>query len=559
MLCSKLIAFWNLNPAAACMHATSRKLFSVFSLKCLSFSEYGTPCVKWRIYWITALVLDLFVFEEKIQVWAFLMEVLILGLKKIILWFEVKSRTIPVFSQCTNLMCSCASRRSTDHLVSTESSLVVNLRRACRSHSFEFLQACLMIIIRFQSSLGFAYKQANMHAFLIMGFLLLPCTCCRSVSPYMIHLVNALTNKGYERGRTLFGAPYDFRYAPGPHASAVARNYLTDLKGLIEQAYTANDNQPVVLLSHSMGALWSLYFLNNQQMEWRQKFVAHFVTIAAPWGGTVEQMMTFASGNSVGVPFVDPLVVRKEQRSSESNLWLLPVSWVFGKHRPLVISSSGRSYTAADMKEFLHDIITPAGFAATTAAADLHQSCNHLVTAYESRVPHLTEKTSLQAPRVPVTLIYGHGVPTAEMLSYEEKSTSSSKLGFDCVPKIVQGDGDGTVNLCSLTAVIQEWGSTPGQILEVIALSNKSHRNILLDKESIEVIVNVILDTTNTTTTTTTTPQQQDPVLMQSWIWSMLLHIVTLNSVLLNLHLRASMHSWLIKEVWLIKEAPNAG
>jgi hypothetical protein len=219
------------------------------------------------------------------------------------------------------------------------------------------------------------------------------------------------------------------------------------------------------------------------------------------------------------------LVVRKEQRSSESNLWLLPVSWVFGKHRPLVISSSGRSYTAADMKEFLHDIITPAGFAATTAAADLHQSYNHLVTAYESRVPHLTEKTSLQAPRVPVTLIYGHGVPTAEMLSYEENSSSSSsKLGFDCVPKIVQGDGDGTVNLCSLTAVIQEWGSTPGQILEVIALSNKSHREILLDKESLEVIANVILNTTTTTTTmaaaaattTTKTPQQQDSILMQS-------------------------------------------
>jgi hypothetical protein len=44
-------------------------------------------------------------------------------------------------------------------------------------------------------------------------------------------------------------------------------------------------------------------------------------------------------------------------------------------------------------------------------------------------------------------------------------------------------------------------------------------------------------------TTTTKTPQQQDSILMQSWIWSMLLHIVTLNSVLLNLHLRASMHT----------------
>jgi hypothetical protein len=59
----------------------------------------------------------------------------------------------------------------------------------------------------------------------------------------------------------------------------------------------------------------------------------------------------------------------------------------------------------------------------------------------------------------------------------------------------------------------------------VIALSNKSHRNILLDKESLEVIVNVILNTTTTTTTTTTmaaaaaattTPQQQDSVLKQS-------------------------------------------
>jgi hypothetical protein len=92
------------------------------------------------------------------------MEVLILGLKKIILWFEVKSRTLTVFSQCTNLMCSCASRRSTDHLVSRESSLVVNLRRTCRSHSFEFLQACLMIIIRFLSSLGCVYKQARMYS-----------------------------------------------------------------------------------------------------------------------------------------------------------------------------------------------------------------------------------------------------------------------------------------------------------------------------------------------------------------------------------------------------------
>jgi lysophospholipase-3 len=231
--------------------------------------------------------------------------------------------------------------------------------------------------------------------------------------------VNELTSKGYKKGKSLFGAPYDFRYAPGPRASKVAVEYQKDLKSLIEHAYTTNNKEPVVLVSHSMGCLWTLYFLNQQPMEWRHKFVAHFVTIAAPWGGVVEQMMTFASGNPEGVPFVNPLVIRKEQRSSESNLWLLP--------------------------------------------------------------------EVLQAPKVPITLIYGFGVPTAETLNYDSK-------GFDYIPKIEMGDGDGTVNVCSLTAVISDWKNTQGQSLDVIAFPEKGHMKILQDKEALEVIVNTILN-----------------------------------------------------------------
>lgn len=289
---------------------------------------------------------------------------------------------------------------------------------------------------------------------------------CRFLSGYMIHLVKALQSHGYESGKTLFGAPYDFRYAPGPHASQVALQYLKDLKNLIESAYRANENTPVVILSHSMGGLWTLYFLNEQSMEWRKQYVSHFVAVSSPWGGAVEQMMTFASGNPEGVPFVNSLIVREEQRRSESNLWLLPVGRVFGS-RPLVITST-RNYTAADMKEFLFDIGFPEG-----------------VAPYSSRIPHLTE--ILQAPRVPVTLIYGHGLPTAETLSYESK-------GFDNNPEVAQGDGDGTVSTCSLTAVVEEWEEVEGQELEVIGLSEKGHMKILHDEESIEVITNAVLN-----------------------------------------------------------------
>lgn len=286
------------------------------------------------------------------------------------------------------------------------------------------------------------------------------------VSGYMIHLVEALKAQGYESGKSLYGAPYDFRFAPGPHASEVALNYMRDLKGLIESASRKNDNQPVVILAHSMGGLWTLYFLNQQSMAWRRQYISRFISVATPWGGAVEQMMTFASGNPEGVPLVDPLVVREEQRRSESNLWLLPVSRVFGD-RPLVVSST-RNYTAKDMETFLMDVGFPEG-----------------VAPYKSRIPHLTE--ILQAPQIPVTLIHGYGVPTSEMLSYDRK-------GFDSHPEITEGDGDGTVNLCSLTAVVKEWEGVEGQQLEVIPLANQGHMKILHDEASIKVIVDAIMN-----------------------------------------------------------------
>ena len=285
----------------------------------------------------------------------------------------------------------------------------------------------------------------------------------------MIHVVEALKARGYKSGKSLYGAPYDFRFAPGPHASDVALKYLKDLKELVETASKANGDQPVVVFAHSMGGLWTLYFLNQQSLEWRHRYVARFVAVSVPWGGAVEQMMTFASGNPEGVPFVNPLVVREEQRRSESNLWLLPVARVFGD-RPLVVTSA-RRYSAVDMDSFLVDV----GF-------------SEGVAPFRSRIPHLTE--ILQPPGVPVTLIHGQGVPTSDQLNYEKK-------GFDNPPEIIDGDGDGTVNLCSLTAVVHEWEALNGQELEVIALPGKGHMKILHDEDSVRVIVDTILNVTD--------------------------------------------------------------
>lgn len=185
----------------------------------------------------------------------------------------------------------------------------------------------------------------------------------RHVTAYMEPLVESLHGIGYKDGETLFGAPYDFRYgiAAEGHPSRVGTKFLGDLRDLVETASASNGGKPVIILSHSLGGLFVLEFLRRNPPSWVQEYVKHFIALSAPWGGTVQEMLTLASGYTLGVPLVDPLIVREEQRSSESNLWLLPNPIVFGSARPLVIASGNVSYTARDMPRFLDDIGFPEG------------------------------------------------------------------------------------------------------------------------------------------------------------------------------------------------------
>ncbi|CAM6102097.1 unnamed protein product [Calypogeia fissa] len=286
----------------------------------------------------------------------------------------------------------------------------------------------------------------------------------KSLATYMSPLVSGLKAKGYEVGKTLFGAPYDFRYAPGPYASDVAVKYSKDLKELIEQAYAQNCNKSVVLVAHSLGGLWSLYFLNQQPLSWRQQYIRSFVSIAVPWGGTVQEMLTFASGYAEGIALIDPLALRAEQRSSETNLWLLPNPKVFG-HQPLALTNQ-RLYTSYDLEDFLTDIGYPGG-----------------VHAYRTRIPPLI--SNLTAPGVPVSLVYSSGVKTPERLFYYG--------GFDKQPAVMDGDGDGTVNYDSLVSVIPEWSAAEGQLLRTTELADCTHSSIMLEEEAVKSIIEEIL------------------------------------------------------------------
>ncbi|KAL8226399.1 hypothetical protein R6Q57_016231 [Mikania cordata] len=290
----------------------------------------------------------------------------------------------------------------------------------------------------------------------------------KHISSYMEPLVESIQQLGYKDIENLFGAPYDFRYglASEGHPSDVGSTYLQNLKQLIENASNANGGIPVILVSHSLGGLFTLELLNRNSPSWREQYIKHFIALSAPWGGTVNEMLTFASGNSLGVPLVNPLLVRNEQRSSESNLWLMPQRKQFPQETPLVVTSDS-TYSSFDISRFLEDIGFEEG-----------------VHPYETRILPLVEE--LVAPGVPITCIVGNGVLTPETLYYGEE-------GFDKQPEIVYGDGDGTVNIASLLALVDEWKDEKDQKLKVIELAGISHTSILKDDKSIARIIDEIV------------------------------------------------------------------
>lgn len=289
----------------------------------------------------------------------------------------------------------------------------------------------------------------------------------KQITTYMASLVESLENIGYVDSKTLFGAPYDFRYglAPKDHPSHVGSRFLKDLKDLVEKASNSNGGKPVILVSHSLGGLFALQLLNRNKPSWRRKFVKHLITLSAPWGGTVDEMLTFASGNTLGVPLVNPLLVREEQRSSESNLWLMPNPKLFGREKPIVIAPNA-TYSAQDIPQFLDDIGFPQG-----------------IHPFKTRVLGLMEQ--LEAPGVPITCVIGSGVRTAETLFYGEN-------GFDERPEIVYGDGDGTVNMVSLLGHESLWSNVKNQTLKTVRLAGVSHTQILKDDGALDEVVREI-------------------------------------------------------------------
>ncbi|XP_063294319.1 phospholipase A2 group XV [Pelobates fuscus] len=278
----------------------------------------------------------------------------------------------------------------------------------------------------------------------------------RSVGIYFFTLVENMVQWGYTRDKNMRGAPYDWRKAPNEN-----KEYFEALRKLVESMYESYGG-PVVMIAHSMGNLYTLYFLNHQTQEWKDKYIHSFVALGAPWGGVAKTLRVLASGDNNRIPVISSLRIRDQQRSAVSTNWLLPYNNTWPPDKVFVRTPT-TNYTLKDYQKFYSDIGFLDGWV-------MRQDVEELIS-------------SLTPPGVDIYCLYGTGVDTPDSFVYDSFP--------DKDPNIIFGPGDGTVNLQSALQC-QRWKNQQKQKVYLVELPGNEHIAMMSNFTTISYVKRVL-------------------------------------------------------------------
>lgn len=280
-----------------------------------------------------------------------------------------------------------------------------------------------------------------------------------STGAYFKDIGNLLVGMGYTRNISIKGAPYDFRKGPNEN-----KDYFIKLKQLIEDTYEENNKTSVMLIVHSMGGPMSLYFLNQQEQAWKDKYIKRMIALSGVWGGSVKAIKVYAMGDDLGSYVLRPSIMRAEQISHPSTAWLLP-SPLFWKPDEVLVQTEKQNFTLSNLQEFFEEISFTDG--------------------WEMRKDLEPYQVNFKPPGVEVHCLYGVGVPTVERLYYKPGSW------LDGSPTLVYGDGDVTVNRRSLEGC-HHWRTLQKQKVFYEALPSVDHLAILHSNLTLQYVAGLV-------------------------------------------------------------------
>ncbi|CAF1345406.1 unnamed protein product [Rotaria magnacalcarata] len=278
-------------------------------------------------------------------------------------------------------------------------------------------------------------------------------------STYFAPIIKSLAALGYKRGLNLRGAPYDFRRGLDEQD-----DFFANFTQLVLDTYEQNNQTKIVLVTHSMGGPFALYWLHQQNRSFKEKYIRSMVNIATPWGGAVKALRLMASGDNIDIHGVSPIRIRPYQRSAPSTAFVMPSVNFWGEDETIVVAPK-RNYTVNDFKEFFDDIEFPIGYEYWLNNKDLLQE--------------------LTPPEVELHEIYSLQMPTPGVFLYNNRTFP------DIQPAILPDDGDGTVNKRSLLG-FKNWEGKQEQDILSLELVGVEHLAILRHPTTVNYVKQVV-------------------------------------------------------------------
>lgn len=273
---------------------------------------------------------------------------------------------------------------------------------------------------------------------------------------------------------------------------------MSQLKELIEETYSMNDNMKVVLLCHSFGGTNCLHFLHQQNQTWKDQYIVSLfssslkgnkliliqfihlslkrfvITLGTPFAGAAASVVANVIGDNYGLFLIGSSRMRNIQRSFSSAAALNPDPRVFNPMTDIFVETPNKNYTAFDLNELYQDIQHPDGYEMWLDSAE----ANKMV--FERH------------PGVKVHCWVGIGVPTQEKIVYKKQEDFPEKN-----PEIIYGEGDGTVNFKSARQCLR-WIDESGEdtlkksLLEYREFNNVEHFNLVTDDSVINALKDVL-------------------------------------------------------------------
>jgi len=140
-------------------------------------------------------------------------------------------------------------------------------------------------------------------------------------------VIKALVKVGYEKGKNLDAAPYDWRLPP--KVLEERDGFFTRTVERVERMYEDNNKTPIVLMCHSLGGKAGHYLLNFVMQEkgqaWLDKYIHTYMPVGAPHIGAPSALTSGIVGSKMGLgAFLTDDEALALLRSFGCGPWMLP-------------------------------------------------------------------------------------------------------------------------------------------------------------------------------------------------------------------------------------------